>query len=134
MNLSYKHCFVVFVAASLMLFLTPISVFAAGKIVAKGTIVGVDGHGARGSVQIIKNGKRVVARFSQNLLFDRVPDAWLAFGKNGKFLASTYVASFKRNRGAVTIKIPAQYANGNYDTLFIWCRRFNVGIGSAKLK
>jgi len=134
MTLSFKRNVLVPVAAGLMVFSLSAPSFAASQIIAKGTIMGVDGHGARGSVQIIKNGNVVAVRFSKDLLFDRVPDAWLAFGKNGKFLASTYVASIKRNSGAQTIKIPAQYANGKFDTLFIWCRRFNVGIGSAKLK
>ena len=134
MNLSIKRTVFVTVAAGLVLFLSSLQGNAEAQVVAKGTLVGVDGHGARGSVQIVKNGGAVAVRFSKNLLFDRVPDAWLAFGKGGRFLASTYVTSIKRNSGAQTIKIPAKYASGEYDTLFIWCRRFNVGIGSAKLK
>lgn len=134
MNFHFKRGTLFLLAASLMVLAIPQAELAAAQVLAKGTVVGVGGHGARGSVQIIKNGKAIAVRFSKDLLFDRVPDAWLAFGKNGRFSAATYVASIKRNNGSQTIKIPAKYADGTYDTLFIWCRKFNVGIGSAKLK
>ena len=133
MILPFVRNTLVLAAVAVTLLGNPLSSSAAEKVIAKGTLTGIADHGAQGSVKIVRTGSGVTVRFGGDLSFDRVPDAWLAFGKNGKLVESSYVAMIKANQGAQSYAVPARLTIGDYDTVYVWCRKFNVGIGAAKL-
>lgn len=101
--------------------------FAGGK---SGTFTGDSNHVTKGSVTV-KNGKIVL---EDSFWFDGAPDPRVALGKGGKFLKGTDFAVLKKNAGNQTYAIPANLSDKDFDTVVIWCRKFSVPLGHAKLK
>ena len=101
--------------------------FAGGK---KGSFKGDSNHVTKGSVTV-KDGKIVL---EDSFWFDGAPDPRVALGKGGKFTAGTDFAVLESNTGKQTYAIPANLKNSDFDTVVIWCRKFSVPLGHAKLK
>lgn len=101
--------------------------FAAAK---SGKFKGDSNHVTKGSVTV-KDGKIVL---ENSFWFDGAPDPRVALGKGGKFLKGTDFAKLKKNAGKQTYAIPANLDGKKFDTVVIWCRKFSVPLGHAKLK
>ena len=101
--------------------------FAAGK---SGSFTGDSNHVTKGNVTV-KNGKIILA---DSFWFDGAPDPRVALGKSGKFTKGTDFAVLKKNAGKQTYNIPADLKDSGFDTVVIWCRKFSVPLGHAKLK
>ena len=100
--------------------------FAGGK---KGTFKGHSGHVTKGAVTV-KDGKIIL---EDSFWFDGAPDPRVGLGKGGKYLKNTDFAVLKNNTGKQTYTIPANLKNKDYDSVVIWCRKFSVPLGEAKL-
>lgn len=95
-----------------------------------GTFTGKSNHVTTGSVEVKKEGGYYVITLSKDFFFDGAPDPWVGFGKNGKYGAE--VAVLKNDTGAQTYKIKADKA-GDFNEVYIWCKKFTVPLGLAKL-
>jgi len=100
--------------------------FAAAKT---GRFRGDSNHVTKGSVTV-KNG---TITLEDSFWFDGAPDPRVGLGKGGRYLAKTDFAVLKKNSGKQTYKIPAKLKNKDFDTVVIWCRKFSVPLGHAKL-
>ena len=116
---------IVFTAGTMLAASNP--AFAGSK---SGTFKGDSGHVTTGGVTV-DNG---VIKLQGNFDFDGAPDPRIGLGKNGKFVAGTDFAVLKKNKGAQTYKIPANLKDSGFDTIYVWCRKFSVPLGHAKLK
>lgn len=103
-----------------------IPAFAGSKT---GTFKGDSDHVTKGAVSVA-GGKIVL---EDSFWFDGAPDPRVALGKNGKFTEGTDFAVLKKNTGKQTYTIPANLKDSGYDTVVIWCRKFSVPLGHAKL-
>lgn len=101
--------------------------FAASK---SGSFKGDSNHVTKGKVTV-KDGKIVL---ENSFWFDGAPDPRVALGKKGKFTKGTDFAVLKKNTGKQTYTIPASLKNSDFDTVVIWCRKFSVPLGHARLK
>ncbi|MEO0328624.1 MAG: DM13 domain-containing protein [Pseudomonadota bacterium] len=101
--------------------------FAAGR---KGTFTGDSNHVTKGSVEV-KDGKIVL---KSSFWFDGAPDPRVALGKGGKFSEGTDFAVLQSNTGKQSYTIPAGINAEDYDTVVIWCRKFSVPLGHAKIR
>ena len=115
--------------------------FAAGGIAAlSATSVFAGGHGRLGKFKGTNNHKTTgtaeVAGNQVNLLgdfrFDGAPDPKVALGKNG-YDSKTLMGLLKSNNGASSYEIPAGIDPSEYNEVWIWCEKFNVSLGVAKL-
>jgi len=119
-----------FIASTAALALTPtfsLNAFAGGKA---GKFKGQSNHVTKGGVTV-KDGKIIL---ENSFWFDGAPDPRVGLGKGGKYLANTDFAVLKKNSGKQTYKIPSNLKDKDYDTVVIWCRKFSVPLGYAKLK
>ncbi len=101
--------------------------FAGAK---SGKFKGDSNHVTKGAVSV--SGGKIVLESS--FWFDGAPDPRVALGKNGKFTAGTDFAVLKKNTGKQTYTIPANLRDSGFDTVVIWCRKFSVPLGHAKLR
>ncbi len=94
-------------------------------------LAGAGGHQAAGTVVVMKdsNGSGRLALTDINV--DRVPDGRVYLAKNGDYTKGVEVGKLTQFSGTVTFPIPANVRPEEYDSVVIWCKKFNVEIGHA---
>ena len=95
-----------------------------------GSFTGDSNHVTTGNVTV-KNGKIIL---ESNFFFDGAPDPRVGLGKGGKYTKNTDFAVLKKNTGKQTYTIPANLKDSDFDTVVIWCRKFSVPLGHAKIR
>ena len=119
-----------FIASTAALALAPafsLPAFAGGR---KGSFKGQSNHITTGGVTV-KDGKIIL---ESNFSFDGAPDPRVGLGNGGKYAKNTDFAVLKKNTGKQSYKIPSNIDVTQYDTVVIWCRKFSVPLGYAKIK
>jgi hypothetical protein len=119
-----------FIASTAALALTPalsLPALAGGR---KGTFKGQKGHITTGGVTV-KDGKIIL---ESNFSFDGAPDPRVGLGNGGKYAKNTDFAVLKKDKGKQSYTVPSNLNVADYDTVVIWCRKFSVPLGYAKLK
>ncbi|MGR3502154.1 DM13 domain-containing protein [Pseudaestuariivita sp.] len=97
-----------------------------------GTFTGASNHVTRGRAELVKEGSTYTVHLLDDFVFDGAPDPKVALGRDG-YDASTLMGLLKKNRGASSYKVPAGINADDYNEVWIWCERFNVPLGVAKL-
>lgn len=93
-----------------------------------GTFTGASNHVTTGTAELLKDSVQLLNDFT----FDGAPDPKVALGKNG-YDPKTLMGPLKKNRGASSYQLPAGINPDDYNEVWIWCERFNVPLGVAKL-
>lgn len=124
---------VVAAAASLALALVVPSLASAGDSNGHGSFTGASGHVTSGDVSVVKTDDGYVLTLEDNFNFDGAPDPKLAFGKDG-YDASTLFSVLEANSGKQVYKIPANIDPSKFNEVWVWCEKFAVPLGVAKLK
>lgn len=102
-------------------------------VVAKGTFAGQSDHVTTGSATIQREGGKVLLVLGENFSLDGAPSPTIGFSKSGKFDLKTEFTKLKSNDGRQVYEIPASIDIANYDAVTIWCSKFAVPLGSARL-
>ena len=122
-------------ALGLMLaFTTPPTVAMAADVIKSGELSGENKHITTGKVTIEKDGDRTLVVLGPNFSLDGAPDPKLGFAKNGKFDTGTLFSKLKKLKGRQVYEVPKNIVVANYDQFVVWCEKFSVSLGSAKLK
>lgn len=100
-----------------------------------GTFKGASDHVTTGGVSIIKTsqGGHVVI-LDTDFSLDGAPDPRVGLGKGGKYDAAADLGKLVKINGLQAYVIPARVNVANYDEVYIWCRKFSVPLGVARLK
>ncbi len=100
-------------------------------VASTGTFSGANDHITTGEVNIVKtdNGYNIV--LGADFSLDGAPEPSVAIGKDGEFLLD--LAPLKSITGEQTYALPASVDLADFDEIFIWCKKFDVSLGSAKL-
>lgn len=93
-----------------------------------GTFEGASNHVTTGTAELAGDQVNLLADFT----FDGAPDPKVALGKDG-YDASTLMGPLTSNTGASSYQVPAGIDTSEYNEVWIWCERFNVPLGVAKL-
>ncbi len=103
--------------------------FAAGR---SGKFKGQSNHVTKGSVTV-KDRKIILG---SDFWFDGAPDPRIALGNGGKFKKGSKndFTPLKKDTGAQTYSIPSSMNEADFDTVIVWCRKFSVPLGYAKIK
>ena len=111
--------------------LSRLPAFADG--VRSGTFTGASNHVTRGTgaVGLSQSGQAVVT-LQSDFWFDGAPDPKVALGRDG-YDASTIMGALRSNSGQQSYAVPAGLSLDDYNEIWIWCERFNVPLGVAKL-
>ncbi|MFQ5774284.1 MAG: DM13 domain-containing protein [Kiloniellaceae bacterium] len=107
--------------------------FAGDEVIARGSFTGKKGHATSGGVSVVKTAKGTVVVLDPDFSFDGAPDPKLGFGKNG-YDKSAKFSVLRSNRGKQTYDIPASIDPADYNEIWVWCERYSVPLGVAKLK
>lgn len=94
-----------------------------------GTFTGKSNHITTGTAEIADGKVNLLGDFT----FDGAPDPKIALGKNG-YDKKTLMGKLKSNKGASSYVIPAGINPDAYNEVWVWCEKFNVPLGVAKLK
>ena len=95
---------------------------------------GKSGHKTSGSISVVKTANGIEVRLGSNFKLDSAPDPWLGFGRSGKYDPASEVAILKSNTGAQVYKIAGNVDVSKYNEFYVWCRKFAVPLGVAKLQ
>ena len=98
-----------------------------------GSFSGASGHVTSGSVEVVQTASGWEIHLKDDFSFDGAPDPRVGFGKAGTFAEGTDFEPLRQNSGAQVYQVPAEINPDDYDTVFIWCRKYSVPLGSANL-
>jgi hypothetical protein len=92
---------------------------------------GSDGHHASGKVSfgMGMNNKHVLTL--SDIKVDKVPDGYVYLTKNADRMHGVELGMLKQFSGTVSFDLPAGVKPDDYDSVVIWCKKFNVEIGRA---
>ena len=93
-----------------------------------GTFKGASNHVTTGTAEVAGNQVNLLADFT----FDGAPDPKVALGKDG-YDKNTLMGPLTSDKGASSYAIPAGIDASEYNEVWIWCEKFNVPLGVAKL-
>ncbi|WP_299367012.1 DM13 domain-containing protein [uncultured Tateyamaria sp.] len=107
---------------------------AAADPVASGTFTGASDHITTGGVEIIKNddGSHTIV-LAADFSLDGAPDPRVGLGKNGFYDGNTDAGVLGNLTGAQSFVVPAGVDVSAFNEVYIWCEKFSVPLGVAKL-
>lgn len=97
-----------------------------------GTFTGASNHTTTGRAEVVKSGTGGTVELLADFTFDGAPDPKVALGNNG-YDPKTLMGPLTSNTGASSYRIPAGINPDDYNEVWIWCEKFNVPLGVAKL-
>ena len=110
----------------------PATLTRAATTIAKGTFTGASNHVTTGTAYILKEGDKYYITLGEDFTFDGAPDPKVALGNDG-YDKNTLMGLLRSNTGAQSYEIPASIDVAAYNEVWIWCEKFNVPLGVAKL-
>ncbi len=124
------------ITGALAIVFATVFVFGMGSAQAgSGTFVGASKHITTGKVTIIKtDAGGAVVILDKDFVLDGAPDPRVGFGKNGKYDKSTDLGKLEKIKGLQAYVVPASVNPADYNEVYIWCRKFSVPLGVAKVK
>jgi hypothetical protein len=109
-----------------------VSAASAEDTIAQGTFVGKSGHTVSGGVRVLRTPSGTAVVLDEDFRFDGAPDPKLGFGRNGYDKDSKFSA-LRANSGRQVYDLPASIDPSSYNELWVWCERYAVPLGVAKL-
>lgn len=98
-----------------------------------GKFKGLSNHVTKGRAELVKSGSGGTVELQGDFFFDGAPDPKVALGKDGSYDSKTLMGLLKSNKGASSYKLPKGINPDDYNEVWIWCEKFNVPLGVAKL-
>lgn len=94
-------------------------------------LMGSDGHHASGKVAIAEgmNDTRVLTL--SDIKVDKVPDGYVYLTRDADRMHGVELGMLKQFTGDISFDLPAGVNPDDYDSVVIWCKKFNVEIGRA---
>ena len=113
----------------------PVQAGSAGsEVVGSGTFEGRSNHVTTGGVSILKTASGHVAVLEPDFSLDGAPAPTLGFGKSGKFDKASEFSELESKDGLQVYKLPANIDPAAYNEFYVWCAKFSVPLGVAKLE
>jgi hypothetical protein len=106
----------------------------AGEGQRSGTFSGASGHSTSGSVTVTETAGAATLQLSSNFSLDGAPDPWIGFGKDGRFVAATRFVALGSHTGAQTYTVPSSVDLDAVNEVYIWCHKFSVPLGVARIR
>lgn len=102
-------------------------------VVAQGAFEGASGHETSGSAAIVDQDGRRYVSLGTDFAFDGAPDPKVALGRDG-YDPDTLLGPLQADAGAQTYPVPGRVDSDAYNEIWIWCERFDVPLGVARLE
>lgn len=110
----------------------PLAQAADATTTARGTFEGKSKHVTTGHAAIGRVGDQWIVILEDDFTFDGAPDPHVALGSDG-YRKDASLALLSSNAGKQVYAIPASLDVANFNEIWIWCDRFSVPLGVAKL-
>ncbi len=106
-----------------------------GKMAAMrtGMLAGAGSHYAAGTAYLTKDQSGHMTLNLTEIRVDRVPDGRVYLAKQGDYRTGIELGKLTQFSGTVDFPIPGTVNLEEYDSVVIWCKKFNVEIGRASL-
>jgi hypothetical protein len=92
---------------------------------------GIGGHQAAGTALVSTDEQGAASLTLADFSVDQVPDGRVYLAKRGDYTKGVELGTLTRFSGTAAFSIPRRISPEDYDSVVIWCRKFNVGIGQA---
>ena len=104
-----------------------------GQVTAVGTFSGASDHETSGEARVIRlpDGSYAV-ELGPDFSLDGAPDPVVGFGADG-YVAASKLGALSALTGRQVYAVPASVDVGDFNEVHIWCERFAVPLGVAKL-
>lgn len=102
------------------------------RITAAGGFEGRSKHITTGAGSIARLNGQWVVILGKDFSFDGAPDPKVALGANG-YRKDATLAKLASNTGQQVYAIPASLDVADFNEIWIWCNKFTVPLGVAKL-
>ncbi|WP_299203563.1 DM13 domain-containing protein [uncultured Tateyamaria sp.] len=121
-------------ALTLAIILGFAAVPASAEAVSTGTFTGASDHITTGAVEVIKNadGSHTIV-LGDDFSLDGAPDPRVGLGKDGFYNGNTDSGVLGNLTGAQSFVVPAGIDVSEFNEVYIWCEKFSVPLGVAKL-
>jgi hypothetical protein len=96
-----------------------------------GMLEGVGSHQAAGTASVTKDQTGRKTLNLTEIRVDQVPDGRVYLAKHGDYRTGIELGKLTQFSGAVDFTIPGTVNLEEYDSVVIWCKKFNVEIGRA---
>jgi len=98
-----------------------------------GMLAGSEGHHAAGQVTIdMGMGSKSVLTL-RDIKIDKVPDGYVYLTKAADHMHGVELGRLDQFSGTVSFDVPAGVNTNDFDSVVIWCKKFNVEIARAYL-
>lgn len=98
-----------------------------------GMLVGSEGHHAAGKVTINgRMGSPSVLTLG-DIDIDKVPDGYVYLTKGGDWMHGVELGRLNQFSGTVSFDVPPGVNTDDFDSVVVWCKKFNTEIGRASL-
>jgi hypothetical protein len=94
-------------------------------------LMGSGGHHAAGRVEFSMGMNTAHKLTLRDIKVDKVPDGYVYLAKDGNWRHGVEVGRLKQFSGTVTFDLPDGVNPEAYNSVVIWCKKFNVEIGRA---
>ncbi len=121
------------VAALIIALLAAASIGAAGEAISSGTFKGMSNHTTTGGVSVVKGADGYEVVLAKDFTFDGAPDPKLGFGNDG-FVKDTLFSPLRSNKGEQVYQLPPNIDPTKFNEFYLWCEKFNVPLGVARLQ
>lgn len=107
---------------------------ASAETVSTGTFIGASDHITTGAVEVIKNadGSHTIV-LGDDFSLDGAPDPRVGLGKDGFYNGNTDSGVLSNLTGAQSFVVPSGVDVSEFNEVYIWCEKFSVPLGVAKL-
>ena len=106
----------------------------AGDVILRGQFEGRSSHETSGVATVENSAGGAMVVLGEDFNFDGAPDPKVGFGRNGVYDESAQLHALKSKAGRQEYTVPSSIDPTRYNELYIWCQRYSVPLGVAKLK
>jgi hypothetical protein len=90
-------------------------------------------HITAGQVKLEKTATGFQLSFAADFSLDGAPDPVVAIGNGETYDAANKLGKLKSKTGRQIYQLPADFVPGQFSEVYVWCEKFSVPLGVAKL-
>lgn len=106
-----------------------------GMMAPHGMFAGAHDHRVSGGYSISEKDGRQSLQLAADFVLDGAPDPYIVLSADeiGSGAKTLNLGALKRKQGASTFLIPAGTDLAQYSRVLVWCKKYNVTLGTAEL-
>lgn len=104
-------------------------------VIGNGSFTGASGHTTSGNVSVSKSDGKIIVKLGKSFVLDGAPDPYVALGHGSKPVPGGVIRILKNNKGHQIYSISMKAVDlTKVNSVVIWCKKYSVPLGVAKIK